>query len=72
MTTENTIRVNGETEALAEATTLSVLLADKGVDAGAKGVAVALNGRLVQRATWAETPVAAGDVLEIVQAKQGG
>lgn len=37
-----------------------------------KGVAVALNGYVVPKARWADTPLAQGDTLEIVRAFQGG
>lgn len=36
------------------------------------GVAVARNDEVVPRARWAATPVEAGDVIEIVEATQGG
>ena len=65
------IRVNGETEPLA-ATTLEVLLAEKAVDTGQRGIAVALNGAVVPRAAWAVTALRPGDSVEIVRARQGG
>jgi sulfur carrier protein len=65
------IRVNGETEPLAAAT-LDVLLAEKAVDTAQRGIAVALNGSVVPRAAWRETPLQAGDNVEIVRARQGG
>ncbi|MGE0750877.1 MAG: sulfur carrier protein ThiS [Variibacter sp.] len=65
------IQVNGKQEAVA-ADTLSALLADKGIDTGARGVAVALNGAVVPRAAWADTALRADDAVEIVHAKQGG
>jgi sulfur carrier protein len=65
------IQVNGQREALS-ASTLSALLADKGIEAGAHGVAVALNGAVVPRAAWAKTRLSPGDAVEIVRAKQGG
>jgi sulfur carrier protein len=65
------IRVNGETEPLAAAT-LDVLLAEKAVDTAQRGIAVALNGSVVPRAAWRETPLQAGDSVEIVRARQGG
>jgi sulfur carrier protein len=36
------------------------------------GVAAALNGEIVRRASWEETPVAEGDVVEVITAVQGG
>ena len=68
---EANIRVNGEVEPLAVAT-LSALLAEKAVDTGQRGIAVALNGAVVPRAAWAATALKAGDSVEIVRARQGG
>jgi sulfur carrier protein len=65
------IRVNGQDEPLA-ADTLAALLAEKAVDTGQRGVAVALNGAMVPRAAWAQTTLQAGDSVEIVRARQGG
>jgi sulfur carrier protein len=66
-----TIRINGEGAPLT-ATTLADLLTQKGVGAEGKGVAVALNGRIVRRQSWMETKLAPGDNVEIVQVRQGG
>jgi sulfur carrier protein len=66
-----TIRVNGQDEPLA-AETLAALIASKDIAPELKGVAVARNGSVVPRADWSTTPVAAGDVIEIVVARQGG
>jgi sulfur carrier protein len=37
-----------------------------------RGIAVARNGDVVLRASWADTTLAAGDRLEILHAVQGG
>ena len=68
---DQTIRVNGESEPLAAAT-LAALLADKAVDTGQRGIAVALNGAVVPRAAWPATRLSPGDSVEIVRARQGG
>jgi sulfur carrier protein len=65
------IKVNGMTEPLA-ALSVAALLAARGIEAGARGVAVALNGAVVPRARWAETALAAGDEVEIIKAMSGG
>jgi sulfur carrier protein len=65
------IRVNGESEPLAAAT-LEALLAEKAVDTGQRGIAVALNGSVVPRAAWPATRLNPGDNVEIVRARQGG
>jgi sulfur carrier protein len=70
MSTAAIIRVNGESEPLM-ADTLAALLSEK-VDTGQRGIAVAVNGTVVPRAAWAQTPLRAGDSIEIVRARQGG
>jgi sulfur carrier protein len=65
------IRINGESEPLGAAT-LEALLAEKAVDSGQRGIAVALNGAVVPRAAWRDTRLKPGDSIEIVRAKQGG
>jgi sulfur carrier protein len=67
----STIRVNGETEPLAARTVAELVAARSDAPAG-RGLAVALNGRLVRRADWAATPLQPGDAVEIVRAMQGG
>jgi len=68
---EAVICINGETEPLA-APTIEALLAEKAVDTGQRGIAVALNGAVVPRSAWRDTPLNAGDSIEIVRARQGG
>jgi sulfur carrier protein len=70
MSTQAIIRVNGQSEALV-ASTLAGLLAEK-VDIEQRGLAVAVNGTVIPRAAWAQTPLRAGDRIEIVRARQGG
>jgi sulfur carrier protein len=69
--TEALIQVNGSGEPLTT-TTLEALLAEKAVDTGQRGIAVALNGAVVPRAAWPKTPLRPGDNVEIVRARQGG
>jgi sulfur carrier protein len=65
------IRVNGQDEPLGVAT-LAALLEEKAVDTGQRGIAVALNGTVVPRAAWPQTPLRPGDNVEIVRALKGG
>lgn len=65
------LKINGAAEAL-PVDTVSALLDAKGVDPARKGIAVAVNGSVVPRARWAAHALAAGDAVEIIQAKQGG
>ena len=68
---EANIRVNGKDEPLGAAT-LAALLAEKAVDGGKRGIAVALNGGVIPRAEWPDTPLNPGDKVEIVRVLQGG
>ncbi|MCY4590401.1 MAG: sulfur carrier protein ThiS [Alphaproteobacteria bacterium] len=65
------IRVNGDPVPVA-ATTIAALLAEQGIDRTARGVAVAVNGGVVRRTEWDETPVRDGDDIEIVRPFRGG
>jgi sulfur carrier protein len=65
-----TIQVNGQMEDLS-ASSLAALLEEREI-ADARGVAIALNGLMVPRTAWPQTPLRAGDVVEIVRARQGG
>jgi sulfur carrier protein len=65
------ILVNGEPRERAGAT-IAELLADLGVEDRARGVAVAVNGEIVPRATWDARRVAEGDRVEALTAMQGG
>ncbi|RAI41085.1 thiamine biosynthesis protein ThiS [Rhodoplanes roseus] len=65
------ITVNGLAEPF-EAATVAALLAAKDIDSDARGIAVALNGRVVPRTAWSQQAVAPGDAVEIVRARPGG
>ena len=65
------IRINGEDEPLV-APTLAALLEEKAIDVAQRGIAVALNGAVIPRAAWPQTPLKPGDSIEIVRARQGG
>jgi len=65
------LKINGVEEEVA-ATTIAELLAARGIDPGARFLAVAVNGGVVRRATWDEAALQAGDAVEIVRPLQGG
>ncbi|RLP74072.1 sulfur carrier protein ThiS [Xanthobacter tagetidis] len=65
------LTVNGAPERH-QVATVAELLREKGVEDARKGIAVALNGAVVPRRAWGDTPLAAGDQVEIIEAKQGG
>jgi sulfur carrier protein len=66
-----TLRINGQPERLATAT-IAALLASRDLAPDARGIAIALNGRVVPRDAWTTTALHEGDSVEIVRAMQGG
>jgi sulfur carrier protein len=64
------VSVNGETEPLEEGCTVAGLVGHRGLPP--TGVAVAVNGEVVPAGRWHGTPLAPGDRVEIVTARQGG
>jgi len=65
------IRVNGQEEDMA-VTTISELLAARGVEPTARFLAVAVNGSVVRRSEWSSNLLATGDNIEIVRPFSGG
>jgi sulfur carrier protein len=63
--------VNGE-ERDCEAATIAELCAAEGIDSSRRGVALALNGRVVPRAEWEHVQLKPRDRVEIVRAFAGG
>ena len=64
------IQVNGESRETPPGTTVSSLLGELGLPAGR--VAIEHNLHILPRAKWADTHIAHGDRLEIVQFVGGG
>ncbi len=64
------LSVNGAARRLEEPATIEVLVEELGC--GRRGVAVAVNSSVVPRSHWAETRLAEGDAVEVLQAVQGG
>ena len=62
--------VNGEPRAVSDGTTVAELLAELNV--GTEGIAVAVNERVVRRATFGEVALREGDAVEIIRAVAGG
>ena len=65
------IYLNGDPRERAGAT-IAELLADLGVEPGARGVAVAVEGEVVPRAEWPRRRVNEGERVEALSAMQGG
>ncbi|HEY8582998.1 MAG TPA: sulfur carrier protein ThiS [Capillimicrobium sp.] len=66
------IRVNGTEREAPAGATVAQLVAELGVPAEGRGVAVALDGEVVPRTAWDRTAVPDGAAVEIVTAVQGG
>jgi sulfur carrier protein len=64
------VTVNGDTRELPQDTTLADLVAQ--LTASPRGIAAAVDGEVVPRRAWPDTPLADGSVVEIVSAVQGG
>lgn len=70
MTPSIRIRLNGQERDIPEGSSIADLLQLAGY--GERRVAVERNGEIVPRSQHAQTPVAAGDHLEVVHAIGGG
>ena len=66
------IELNGEEREVREGATVAELVEAAGAEPGARGVAVALDGEVVPRSAWPETPVGTGQRVEVLEAIQGG
>ena len=65
-----TLTVNGDPRDLPPGSTLADLVTQ--LVPSAKGVAAAVDGEVVPRRAWPDTPLADGSVVEVVTAVQGG
>jgi len=66
------ILVNGREVFERDGATIAELLGDLGVEADARGVAVAVDGEVIPQGEWPSLTVAAGSKVEAVTAVQGG
>jgi sulfur carrier protein len=66
------VTVNGEPRELGSGATVATVVEMLDVAPGARGVAVALDGEVVSRGRWADTPLSEGATVEIVSAIGGG
>jgi sulfur carrier protein len=67
-----TIELNGERVELAAGAHVADAIARVRADAPARGVAVAVDGEVVPRGAWEQTPLREGQKVEVVGAIQGG
>jgi thiazole synthase len=66
------IELNGEPRELPQGATLAAVIRESGAGDGGRGIAVALDGEVVPRSAWEETPLREGQTVEILAAIQGG
>ena len=64
------VTVNGTAAELADGATVADLVAERAP--GHDRVAVARNGDVVPRSSWAQTPLAPGDAVEVLAPTAGG
>ncbi|TVZ00786.1 sulfur carrier protein ThiS [Trebonia kvetii] len=64
------LTVNGDQRECPAGTTLAALVT--AIVPSARGVAAAVDGEVVPRRAWPDTPLADGAVVEVVTAVQGG
>jgi sulfur carrier protein len=67
-----TIELNGEHIELRSGVSVADLVERAGADGERRGVAVALDGEVIPRSAWDQTPVSDGQKVEVVGAIQGG
>jgi sulfur carrier protein len=67
-----TVRLNGEERELEDAATVADAVLATGADPDGRGLACAVDGDVVPRRQWATTRLTQGQVVEVVQAVQGG
>jgi len=66
------IELNGQAHELPDGATLDAAVRATRADAEARGVAVALDGEVVPRGDWGQTPLREGQAVEVLAAIQGG
>ncbi len=64
------LTVNGRPQSRTTTCSVATLVAE--LIAAQRGVAVAVNGTVVPRSTWAQVDLADGDNVEVLTAAQGG
>lgn len=67
-----TVTVNGQLRQFPEDATVSAVVASLTAVPDGRGVAVAIDGEVVPRGAWADTPLHDGARLEVLAAVQGG
>jgi sulfur carrier protein len=66
------IVLNGTQQDLPDGATIESAVLATGAPAEGRGVAVAVDGEVVPRGEWSNTPVREGQQVEVLNAVQGG
>jgi sulfur carrier protein len=66
------VRLNGDPAELRAEATVADAVEASGLEAAARGVAVAVDGEVVPRGEWTERRLSEGETVEVVRAVQGG
>jgi len=66
------VRINGVARTVVERATVADAVSAAGSDPAERGIAAALDGRVVARAEWTATPLHEGAEIEVVRATAGG
>jgi sulfur carrier protein len=66
------VRLNGDPAELRAEATVADAVEASGLEAAARGVAVAVDGEVVPRVEWTERRLSEGEIVEVVRAVQGG
>jgi sulfur carrier protein len=66
------VLVNGQRREMPAGEKLVAVLAEMGLDAGARGIAVAVDGEVVPRAAWELFALPEDARVEVLTAMQGG
>ncbi|MFL5870768.1 MAG: sulfur carrier protein ThiS [Solirubrobacterales bacterium] len=67
-----TIELNGERIELGDGARVGDAVSRTGADSERRGIAVAVDGDVVPRSQWDDTPLREGQRVEVVGAIQGG
>jgi sulfur carrier protein len=66
------VELNGERVELSDGASVADAVAAAGANSGRRGVAVAVDGEVVPRSGWEGTHLRDGQMVEVVEAIQGG
>ncbi len=66
------VSLNGEPRVIDDGACVADAASHAGIDDGERGVAIAVDGLVIPRSRWAQTPLVEGQRIEVVRATAGG